>query len=122
MCRSGCHVEPDLGHGRRFFETTVERRAAERGAIAVRIAVREKVIEKRTHEIQRRPDRRKAPAKPAPAVAAETVLSSPRACRSVLEGLTKQTRAGDLNRGESAPTVRAAIQFLRALRDANLLG
>ena len=84
--------------------------------------MREKVIEKRTHAIEYL-DRivEKPVEKPAPAAAAETVLASPRACRSVLEGLTIQARTGTLSRAENAPTVRAAIEFLKALRDANLL-
>ena len=61
------------------------------------------------------------PPPPDPAQAAAIVLSSPRACRVVLDSLTDAATLGTLHRGEHAVTVRAAGRLLTALRAAGLL-
>ena len=99
-----------------------ERRAARNGAIAIRVEVREKIIERRVRVMVRSdPPATEASKKPPVVAAIETVVASPRACRSVLEDLTEKANAGVLSRGEHAPTVRAAVELLRALREARLL-
>jgi hypothetical protein len=99
-----------------------ERRAARNGAIAVRIEVRQKVVERRIRVVEHPDAAAKKARKMPPIVAAvETVVASPRACRSVLEDLTHKANNGLLSRSEHAPTVRAATEFLRALREARLL-
>jgi len=99
-----------------------ERRAARNGAIAVRIVVREKVIERRVRvaESPKHVTANRSGTSPSSA-AVRTVLESPRSCRAVLEELANQARSGMLDGGEHAPTVRAAMALLHALRDANLL-
>ena len=61
------------------------------------------------------------PPPPDPAQAAAIVLTSPRACRVVLDSLTDAAALGTLHRGEHADTVRAAARLLTALRAARLL-
>ena len=99
-----------------------ERRAARNGAIAVRVEIREKLVERRVRVVEYQ-DRvtAEARAKQPSAAAVATVLASPRSCRTVLEELANRARSGTLNGGEHAPTVRAAMTLLHALRDANLL-
>jgi hypothetical protein len=58
---------------------------------------------------------------PEPAQAAVIVLTSPRACRVVLDGLADAATLGTLHRGEHGATVRAAARLLAALRAARLL-
>ncbi|SPM40215.1 hypothetical protein L838_3189, partial [Mycobacterium numidiamassiliense] len=58
---------------------------------------------------------------PDPAQAAAIVLTSPRACRDVLDGLADAATLGSLHRGEHDATVRAAARLLTALRAARLL-
>jgi hypothetical protein len=58
---------------------------------------------------------------PDPAQAAAIVLTSPRACRVVLDGLADAATLGTLHRGEHDATVRAAARLLTALRVARLL-
>jgi hypothetical protein len=104
-----------------------ERRAARNGAIAVRVEIQErvKVVERRIRIVERpAPVPRAAPTKPkrAPIVEAiEAVVASPRACSTVLLSLGAKARSGELSRSENGPTVRAAVELLRALRDAQLL-
>lgn len=127
-----CHapLPPVLGRGRpRIWCGSAcrrsaydERRAARNGAVAVRVEVREKVVEKRTHEIQYLDRIVEKPApKPTPAEAVEIVLASPRACRSVLEGLRTQAQKGALRRSECTPILRAASDLLSTLRRERLL-
>jgi hypothetical protein len=61
------------------------------------------------------------PPPPAPAQAAAIVLTSPHACRVVLDGLTDAATLGTLHRGEHTATVRAAARLLTALRAAGLM-
>ncbi len=49
------------------------------------------------------------------------VLTSPRACRVVLDSLTDAAALGTLHRDEHAATARAAARLLTALRAARLL-
>ncbi|ASW96798.1 hypothetical protein CKJ67_19870 [Mycobacterium intracellulare] len=58
---------------------------------------------------------------PDPTQAAGIVLTSPRACRVVLDGLADAATLGTLHRGEHDATVRAAARLLTALRAARLL-
>lgn len=88
----------------------------------MRVEVREKIVEKRTHEIQYLDRIIETPApKTSPAEAVAIVLASPRACRSLLDALTDEARSGALARGENSPTVRAAGHLLVALMDQNLV-
>jgi hypothetical protein len=99
-----------------------ERRAARSGAIAVRVEICEKVVERRVRVIDHSNlPAHKAQKKPPILAAVDTVVASPRACRSVLEDLTDKANNGLLSRCEHAPTLRAAIELLRALRNAQLL-
>lgn len=61
------------------------------------------------------------PPEPDPTQAAAIVLTSPRACRVVLDGLADAATLGTLHRGEHDATVRAAAGLLTALRAARLL-
>lgn len=56
-----------------------------------------------------------------PAEAAQIVLKSPRACRTVLEALAAAADSGQLNAAAHAPTLRAAQRLLTSLRKARLL-
>jgi hypothetical protein len=99
-----------------------ERRAARSGAIGLRV---ERVVERVEKpvwcvEYRDRIVERPVPP-PEPAAAAAVVLGSPRACRTVLQGLADAVAAGALHRGEHAPTVRAAAHLFAALRTARLL-
>ena len=56
-----------------------------------------------------------------PAEAAKMVLTSPRACRHVLEGLAAKAEAGELDRGAHSSTLRAAEKLYKALTRKSLL-
>ncbi|OIN78909.1 hypothetical protein K3U93_06310 [Mycobacterium malmoense] len=56
-----------------------------------------------------------------PAEAAQIVLKSPRACRTVLESLAAEANLGRLNTAAHAPTLRAAQRLLASLRRARLI-
>ncbi|WP_421841308.1 hypothetical protein [Mycobacterium sp.] len=56
-----------------------------------------------------------------PAEAAQVVLGSPRACRTVLESLAAEADAGRLDSGVHAPTLRAATRLLQSLKNARLI-
>jgi hypothetical protein len=94
-----------------------ERRAANNGAIAVRIEVKEKPVDRIVERVRVQT----TTAAPTAADAAAIVLRSPRACRTVLEALTADAAAGRLDAGAHAPTLRAATALLRALRRARLI-
>jgi hypothetical protein len=94
-----------------------ERRAAKNGAVAVRVEVVEKPVERIVERV--RIETKHVP--PSPTEAAQMVLRSPRACRTVLESLTAEVDAGRLNLGAHAPTLRAAQRLLVSLRRARLI-
>jgi hypothetical protein len=99
-----------------------ERRAARSGAVGLRV---ERVVERVEKPVVRIEYRDRivevtAPA-PDPAQAAAIVLTSPRACRVVLDGLADAATLGMLHRGEHDATVRAAARLLTGLRAARLL-
>ena len=62
-----------------------------------------------------------SPPPPDPAQAAAMILTSPRACRAVLDNLADAATLGTLHRGEHHATVRAAARLLTILRAAGLL-
>ena len=93
------------------------RRAARNGAVAVRVEVVEKLVERIVERV--RIETRCAPS--SPAEAAQIVLRSPRACRTVLESLTAEVDSGRLDTGAHAPTLRAAQRLLASLRRARLI-
>jgi len=99
-----------------------ERRAARSGAIGLRVERVVQQVEKPVRYVEYR-DRivEVTPPPPDPAQAAAIVLTSPRACRVVLDSLTDAVTLGTLHRGEHAATVRAAARLLTALRAARLL-
>jgi hypothetical protein len=94
-----------------------ERRAANNGAVAVRIEVVEKPVERIVQRV--RIETRHV--QPSPAEAAQIVLRSPRACRTVLESLSAEVDSGGLDMGAHAPTLRAAQRLLASLRRARLI-
>jgi hypothetical protein len=94
-----------------------ERRAAKNGAVAVRVEVVEKPVERIVERV--RSETRRLPS--SPAEAAQIVLRSPRACRTVLESLTAEVDSGRLDTGAHAPTLRAAQRLLASLRRARLI-
>lgn len=94
-----------------------ERRAAKNGAVAVRVEVVEKAVERIVERV--RIETRDVPSSPADA--AQIVLRSPRACRTVLESLTDNVDSGRWNAGAHAPTLRAAQRLLTSLRRARLI-
>ncbi|WP_082967135.1 hypothetical protein [Mycobacterium sp. 852002-51163_SCH5372311] len=94
-----------------------ERRAANNGAVAVRVQVLEKPVERIVERV--RIETRDVPS--SPAEAAQIVLRSPRACRTVLESLTADADSGRLDAGAHAPTLRAAQRLLTSLRRARLI-
>jgi len=99
-----------------------ERRAARSGAIGLRIERVVERLEKPVWCVEYRDRIIEQPAQPPdPADAAAIVLASPRACRTVLEGLADAAAAGALNRSEHNATVRAATRLLGALQAARLL-
>lgn len=99
-----------------------ERRAARSGAIGLRVERVVERVEKPVWCVEYR-DRvvQVIPPPPDPAQVASIVLTSPRACRVVLDSLTDAAALGTLHRGEHAATVRAAARLLTALRAARLL-
>ncbi|MCA2338925.1 hypothetical protein JF776_26215, partial [Mycobacterium avium] len=94
-----------------------ERRAAKNGAVSVRVEVVEKPIERIVERI--RIEEREVHS--SPAEAAQIVLKSPRACRTVLESLAAEADSGRLNAATFAPTLRAAQRLLDSLRRARLI-
>lgn len=94
-----------------------ERRAENHGAVAVRIEVVEKPVER----IVRRVQIETRHVEPRPAEAAQIVLRSPRACRTVLESLRAEVDAFRWDSGAHAPTLRAAERLLAALKRARLI-
>jgi hypothetical protein len=94
-----------------------ERRAAANGAIAVRLEIVEKPIERIVERV--RVETERVPV--SPAEAAQIVLGSPRACRTVLESLAAEADAGRVNAGAHAPMLRAASRLLRSLKGARLI-
>jgi hypothetical protein len=94
-----------------------ERRAANDGAIGVRVEVQEKPVEKIVERVRLHT----TTAAPTAAEAAAIVLGSPRACRTVLEALAADAAAGRLDAAAHSPTLRAATALLRALRGARLI-
>jgi len=94
-----------------------ERRAAANGAIAVRVEIVEKPVERLVERVQIESQRGPV----SPAEAAQVVLGSPRACRTVLEFLTAEADAGRLEAGVHAPTLRAAARLLQSLKKARLI-
>jgi hypothetical protein len=94
-----------------------ERRAAKNGAVAVRVEVVEKSVERIVERV--RIETRDVPS--SPAEAAQIVLQSPRACRTVLESLTAEVDSGRLDTGAHAPTLRAAKRLFASLRRARLI-
>src|SRR5271156_4429443 len=99
-----------------------ERRAARSGAVGLRVERVVERVEKPVWCVEYR-DRvvEVNPPPLDPAEAAAIVLSSPRACRAVLDSLADAATLGTLHRGEHAVTVRAAARLLTALRAARLL-
>ena len=85
------------------------------------MAVRFEVVEKPVERIVERIRIETRHVQPTPAEAAQIVLRSPRACRTVLESLAADAAAGRLDAGAHAPTIRAAIQLLQAMRRAGLI-
>ena len=99
-----------------------ERRAARSGAIGLRVERVVERVEKPVWCVEYR-DRvvEVIPPPPDPTQAAAIVLTSPRACRVVLDSLTDAATLGTLHRSEHGATVRAAARLLTALREAGLL-
>jgi len=85
--------------------------------VAVRVDVVEMPVERIVERI--RIETRDVPS--SPAEAAQIVLRSPRACRTVLESLTAEVESGRLDTGVHAPTLRAAQRLLASLRRARLI-
>lgn len=94
-----------------------ERRAAKNGAVAVRVEEVEKPVERIVERV--RVETKQIPS--SPAEAAQIVLNSPRACRTVLEALAAAADSGQLNPAAHAPTLRAAQRLLTSLSKARLL-
>ena len=94
-----------------------ERRAAANGAIAVRVEVVEKPVERVVERVRIETKTVSA----SPAEATQIVLNSPRACRTVLEALADDADAGRLNISAHAATLRAATRLLQSLRKARLI-
>ncbi|MCV7193145.1 hypothetical protein [Mycolicibacterium brumae] len=89
-----------------------ERRAAANGAIAVRIEVVEKPVDRVVERVRVKViEQRVTPAK-----AARIVLESPTACRTVLAGLTNEVNSVDFDSKAHTATIKAAEELLRALR------
>jgi hypothetical protein len=99
-----------------------ERRAARSGAIGLRVERVVERVEKPVWCVEYR-DRvvEVIPPPTNPTQAAAIVLTSPRACRVVLDSLTDSATLGTLHRSEHGATVRAAARLLTALREAGLL-
>lgn len=83
----------------------------------MRVEVVEKPVERIVERV--RVETKQIP--PSPAEAAQIVLHSPRACRTVLEALAAAADSGQLNAAAHAPTLRAAQRLLTSLRKTRLL-
>jgi hypothetical protein len=83
----------------------------------VRVEIVEKPVERLVERVQIESQRGPV----SPAEAAQVVLGSPRACRTVLEFLTAEADAGRLEAGVHAPTLRAAARLLQSLKKARLI-
>lgn len=94
-----------------------ERRAAKNGAIAVRF----EIVDKPAERILERVRIETKQIESSPAEAAQIVLKSPRACRTVLEALATEADAGHLTASAHAPTLRAAQRLLSSLKRARLI-
>ncbi len=94
-----------------------ERRAAANGAIGLRIEVVEKPVDRIVERV--RIETRHVSV--SPAEAAQIVLNSPRACRTVLESLADDADAEVLGASAHAPTLRAANRLLQSLIRARLI-
>jgi hypothetical protein len=95
-----------------------ERRAAQNGAIAVRIEVVEKTVKK---VLYRERDRAVAASSPSPQDAIQALLNSPHACAILLDSLAAKAVKGDLRSSEHAPTIEAAESLLLAFRLSGLI-
>lgn len=93
-----------------------ERRAAANGAIAVRIEVVEKPVERVVERVRVKVKEQQV----TPAKAAQIVLESPTACRTVLLGLAAQIESEDFKRKAHARTLDAAKTLLRAMQHRRL--
>lgn len=83
----------------------------------MRVEVVEKPVERIVERV--RVDTKQIPS--SPAEAAEIVLKSPRACRTVLEALAAAADSGQLNAAAHAPTLRAAQRLLTSMKRARLI-
>lgn len=83
----------------------------------MRIEVVEKPVEKIIERVRIETERVTV----GPAQAADIVLASPRACRTVLDSLAAGADAGRLSAAVHGPTLRAANRLLHSLRKARLL-
>ena len=83
----------------------------------MRVEIVEKPIERLVERV--RIETQRGPV--SPAEAAQVVLGSPRACRTVLESLAREADAGRLEAGVHAPTLRAATRLLQSLKKARLI-
>jgi hypothetical protein len=83
--------------------------------------VRVEVVEKPVERIVERIRVETKHVQSSPADAAQIVLKSPRACRTVLESLTAEVDSGRFDRGAHAPPLRAAQRLLVSLRRARLI-
>ncbi|WP_236981463.1 MULTISPECIES: hypothetical protein [Mycobacterium] len=94
-----------------------ERRAAANGAVAVRVEVVEKPVERIGERVRVETTQIKS----SRAEAVQIVLNSPRACRAVLEALAAEADSGGLNTTMHAATLRAAQRLLSSLERARLI-
>ena len=93
-----------------------ERRAAANGAVAVRIEVVEKPVDRVVERVRVKiKEQRVTPTK-----AAEIVLASPTATRNVLLGLTGLIASADFDPKAHASTLDAASALLRAMQRRRL--
>ncbi|OBK92764.1 hypothetical protein A5645_22410 [Mycobacterium asiaticum] len=83
--------------------------------------MRVKVVEKPVERIVERVRFETKQVECSPAEAAQIVLESPRACRTVLEALAAEADSGRLTAAAHAPTLRAAQQLLSSLNRARLI-
>jgi hypothetical protein len=94
-----------------------ERRAAKTGAVAVRVEIVEKAVDRIVERVQIETKQIES----SPAEAARIVLKSPRACRTILEALAAEADSGHLTAAAHAPTLRAAQRLLSSLKRARLI-
>jgi hypothetical protein len=83
--------------------------------------VRVEIVEKPVERIVERVRIETEQIEPTPADAAQIVLKSPRACRTVLEALAAEADSGRLTAAAHAPTLRAAQRLLSSLKRARLI-